>query len=121
MLQKPVTDVDEEMQERVIRFTFHRFDTPNHWRKLERTPIGRMVAHLITQWDRVAEADNDNRDHARSWVDHLMLCADVLAAGHAISRDDRRLIYEMAWKNRHLLPPELAMYAALGGGIQCDD
>jgi hypothetical protein len=94
---------------------------PSDWSNIERTPIGRMVAHLIIQWQKVADVDNDNRDHARSWLDYLMTCAEVLEAGHAISRDDRRFIYEMAWKNRHLLPPELAMYAALGGGLKCDD
>ena len=100
------------------------WDWPTRWQKLQQTPIGNMVAHLIIQWDRAAEAaeaGNDNRDHARHWLDYLMFCAEALGAGLDLSRNDRKLIYEMVWANRHLLPPELAMYAALGGGITCDD
>ena len=101
------------------------WDMPTRWKKLDRTPLGRMVKTLLIQWDRVmvdtAANDNAVEDHAEFWFGHLSLVADVLANDRTISRDNRRAIYRMAWKNRHLIPADDAVFAALGGGIPCAD
>ena len=98
------------------------WDTPTRWKRLDQTPLGRMVKALYIEWSKVAAANDnaDGRDAANYWCEHLSLVMDVLIAGRQISREDRRLIYQMAWNNRHLIPPDLALYAALGGGI-CGD
>jgi hypothetical protein len=99
------------------------WDTPTSWAVLERTPIGRMVRLLILEWQKVV-ACNDNLqevDTAFYWLDHLFIASTLLANGNELPPGDRRLIYKMAWDNRKLLPPDLVFYAALGGGITCEE
>lgn len=76
---------------------------------------------LINDWEKTVTAANDNVDVAVDWLDLLMSARLRLCDGWDIPRHQRKLIYRIAWANRAWLPPDLVLYAAIGGGICGDD
>ena len=104
-------------------FTGWPWDWPSRWDVLRQTPLGRMVQAFLIEWSKVIAANDNRNDHdlAQHWLDYLYFAAEIISSGQTISERDRKLIYEMAWRNRHLIPGDLAVVAALSGGITCDD
>lgn len=99
-----------------------RHHSANPWADLDKTPLGRLVNALIQDWEKAAATVAANDNHlfwGRNWLDQLMIARARLVDGYPIPRAQRQLIYRIAWINRSWLPPDLALYAAIGGG--CGD
>jgi hypothetical protein len=75
---------------------------------LSETVFGRIVVALDEEMDGLS-AD------AFDW--RLARIYDQLAVGEAVRAEDRRYVLALAWAHRAVLPPELVVYAAIGGGV----
>jgi len=76
--------------------------------ELRRTSLGRMVQVLLDNAVGLGEADVRERVF---WI------REMLVLGEEVDGDDRAFLCRLAWIQRHLLPPELVVYAAIGGGV----